>query len=187
MEPGFACGRRAGSCGRRRGCHPAETAHAYTNWRSLPCSYISSMRGNQMSETNITNDKPWSELVLEFLSVCVFSVVVGVGIGTIQGYFAFFLTNDLPEVLWQTAAIGLIVGLLAGLVIHYFVLKRKTRFADVTRIVAVTAIVGAITGLLLNRLTHGEGGWLSLFFTIIAAVLISVWQRRGMAHASVPS
>jgi uncharacterized membrane protein YfcA len=140
-----------------------------------------------MSETNNKNHMPWSELVLEFLSVCVFSVVVGVGVGTIQGYFAFFLTEDLPEVLWQTAAIGLVVGFVVGPVIHYIVLRRKTTFADAARIVAVTAVVGAVTGLALNRLTHGEGGWLSLFFTIIAAGVISVWQRRGMAHASVPS
>ncbi len=145
------------------------------------------MRDNKMSETNNTNRKPWSELVIEFLSVCVFSVVVGVGVGTIQGYFAFFLTEDLPEVLWQTAALGLVGGLVVGPGIHYVVLRRKTTFADVARIVAVTAIVGAVTGLALNRLTHGEGGWFSLFFTIIAAVVISVWQRRNMTHASVSS
>jgi len=140
-----------------------------------------------MSETNTANRKPWTELLLEFLSVCVFSVVVGVGIGTIQGYFAFFLTEDLPEALWQTAAIGLVVGLVVGPVIHYIVLKRKTTFADAARIVAVTAVVGAVAGLALNRLTHGEGGWLSLFLTIIAAVVISVWQRRSMTNASAAS
>lgn len=140
-----------------------------------------------MSETNNMNRKSWSELVVEFLSVYVFSVVVGVGVGTIQGYFAFFLTEDLPEVLWQTAGMGLVVGIVVGPTVHYLILKRKTTFADAARIVAVTAIVGAVTGLALNRLTHGEGGWLSLFFTIIAAVVVSVWQRRGMAHASVPS
>ena len=136
-----------------------------------------------MSDTNNTIRKSWSELLVEFLSVCVFSVVVGVGVGTIQGYFAFFLTEDLPEVLWQTAATGLVVGLVAGLGIHYFVLKRKTTFSDAARIVAVTGVVGAVTGLILNRLTHGEGGWLSLFFTILAAVLISIWQRRNMTRA----
>ncbi len=140
-----------------------------------------------MSETNKTNRRPWSEHLLELLSVCVFSVVVGVGVGTIQGYFAFFLTEDLPEILWQTAAVGLVAGFVLGPAIHYIVLKRKTRFADAARIVAVTAVVGTVTGLALNRLTHGEGGWLSLFFSIIAAVFISVWQRRGMAQASVSS
>jgi uncharacterized membrane protein YfcA len=141
------------------------------------------MREHKMSDTNNTIRTSWSELLVEFLSVCVFSVVVGVGVGTIQGYFAFFLTEDLPEVLWQTAAIGLVMGLVAGLGIHYVVLKRKTTFSDAARIVAVTAVVGAVTGLTLNRLTHGEGGWLSLFFTILAAVLISIWQRRNMTHA----
>lgn len=140
-----------------------------------------------MSEAKNPNRKPWAELVIESFSVCVLSVVVGAGVGTIQGYFAFFLTEDLPEVLWQTAAIGLVVGLVVGPGIHYFVLKRKTTFADAARIVTVTAIVGAVTGLTLNRLTHGEGGWFSLFFTVIAAVVISVWQRRSMTHASVPS
>lgn len=140
-----------------------------------------------MSGTNTANHKTWTEVLLEFLSVCVFSVVVGVGIGTIQGYFAFFLTGDLPEALWQTAAIGLVVGLVVGPAIHYVVLKRMTTFVDAARIVAVTAVVGAVAGLALNRLTHGEGGWLSLFFTIIAAVVISVWQRRSMTNASATS
>ena len=149
--------------------------------------FISPMREHKMSDTNNTIRKSWSELLVEFLSVCVFSVVVGVGVGTIQGYFAFFLTEDLPEVLWQTAAIGLVMGLVAGLGIHYVVLKRKTTFSDAARIVAVTAVVGAVTGLALNRLTRGEGGWLSLFFTILAAVLISIWQRRSMTRASATS
>jgi uncharacterized membrane protein YfcA len=149
--------------------------------------FISPMREHKMSDTNNTIRKSWSELLVEFLSVCVFSVVVGVGVGTIQGYFAFFLTEDLPEVLWQTAAIGLVVGLVAGLGIHYVVLRRKTTFSDAARIVAVTAVVGAVTGLALNRLTRGEGGWLSLFFTILAAVLISIWQRRSMTRASATS
>jgi hypothetical protein len=147
------------------------------------------MRGNQMSETktNSTNHRRWSGLLIEFLSVCAFSVVVGVGAGTIQGYFAFFLTQDLPEVLWQTVALGVVVGVVVGPGIHHIVLKRKTTFRDAAIIVAVTAIVGAVTGLAVNRLTHGAGGWLSLFFSILAAVLISVWQRRGMIRASVLS
>jgi hypothetical protein len=119
--------------------------------------------------------------------VFIFSAVVGVGLGTIQGYCAFFLTEDLPEVLWQTAALGLVVGLVAGLGIHYLILSRKTTFADATRIVAFTAVVGAVSGLAVNRLTHGEGGWLSLFFTIIAAISISVWRRRSLTRASIAS
>jgi hypothetical protein len=140
------------------------------------------MCGELMSETN---RKSWSEFMIEFLSVCVFSMVVGVGIGTVQGYFSFFLTDELPDVLWETASVGLAIGLLVGPGIHFAILKRKTTFSDSTRIVAVTAIVGAVTGLALNRLTHGEGGWLSIFFTLVAAVLISVWQRRSVPHEHV--
>jgi hypothetical protein len=73
-------------------------------------SLVSPMRDNKMSKTNHTDRKPWSEIVIEFLSVSVFSVVVGVGVGTVQRCVAFFLTEDLPEVLWQTAAIVLVGG-----------------------------------------------------------------------------
>jgi len=135
-----------------------------------------------MSETN---RKLWSESVIEFFLVCTFSIVVGVGIGTIQGYFSFFLTDALPEVLWETASLGLATGLLVGPGIHYGVLKRKTTFAAATRIIAASALVGAVTGLALNRLTHGEGGWLSIFFTLVASVLISIWQRRSVGHQGV--
>ncbi len=120
--------------------------------------------------------------VRDFGCLLVFSAVLGAGVATIQAFFAFADTDGLPVSMFEAFTLGLIAGPLAGVAIHYLVFRGRTTFQAVATIVALTVLVGSVSGLALNLITHGEGGWLSLFVAVLVCGISAIVCRPASAE-----
>jgi hypothetical protein len=120
--------------------------------------------------------------VWDFSRLLVLSTVLGAGIATIQAFFAFAEMDGLPFWMFEAFILGLVAGPVAGVVIHYLVFRGRTTFQAVATIVALTVLAGSASGLALNLITHGEGGWLSLFVTVPVCGIAAIVCHRASAE-----
>lgn len=120
----------------------------------------------------------------EFTCVVVFSAVAGAGVATVQSFFAFAETETLPISMTEAFILGIVVGPVAGLATHYLIFRRQMNFQMLSAMLTITTLVGSSAGLCMNLLTHGEGGWLSLFISVVTWAIVAIIYRWGHVNRS---
>lgn len=120
-------------------------------------------------------------LVWECFSVALCSVVLGAGTAFILANFAFSGMDMEEIVTWSHAAAfqGTWIGLLCGLVLYYGLFRRQVRFLTVSHIVTIPLLIGAPAGVLVQRTSANQAGWLSLLIAPLVAFVVAFRIKKG--------
>lgn len=119
---------------------------------------------------------------VEFLCVIASSLVVGLSIGLVQGWFAFGSgpSEYRPGMSVVAAVVGGEVAVILGPILYYTLLRKRLTWQLGLAGITVCLFVGASTAWSLTALTR-IGGWLSVFITPLAAILFSIFVRMCKA------
>jgi uncharacterized membrane protein len=112
--------------------------------------------------------------VWEFVSVCALSLVLGVGIGFLQGTLATgSQLGDIRMALPNEGAMtGALFSLPIGWIAYYVILRRKVSFKMFRNIIATIVISAIIIGLAVGYLTNGEAAFASSVLMIPVVLII---------------
>ena len=114
------------------------------------------------------------EIVLELVTVLICSIVIGLGIGFLQGIFAFQLlsTKGGSAMSESATVIGGLTGLCVGPFIYYAILRSShPSIQVVSKLIVWVTLVGMALGSLI--------GWTSALITPILAILLSFYLRES--------
>ena len=123
-----------------------------------------------------------ASIIIQFLSIMICSIVVGTGIGFLQGLVVYSAIDFKLEIglsafasLYGTAG-GAIMGCIVFIVHDY----RKIEFEQFSILVSTAFLIGSASGLILNFVggEPGGGSFFSMFVTLIVAVLGVIYLRR---------
>lgn len=106
-----------------------------------------------------------------FVRIALTSICTGSGIGAMTAWFITTgLERDYQMAITETGVVvGAAAGLVLGCIAFYLIFQRKMDFLIFGTVVSTTAVISAVSGFLLHKLTD-TGGWLALPLGIIVFV-----------------
>jgi ABC-type spermidine/putrescine transport system permease subunit I len=114
--------------------------------------------------------------LLEFAIVLTASLLAGILIGVIQGWFAFADASEYRSGMAMVAgAVGGEFAIVLGPLLYYTLLRSRINWRTGSIGITVCLLLGCMTAWWLAR--TGEAGWLSVFITPVLAVVVSFFIR----------
>jgi hypothetical protein len=109
----------------------------------------------------------------ELLLVLACSIVVGSGIGVLEGMCAWGRDREHgPVFITMSATIGSMLGSCLGPILYYFVFKRNITAKPAGLLIAIVAGTGCVMSFFL-----GDVAWLTVYVVPVVAVFVAVVVR----------
>jgi ABC-type spermidine/putrescine transport system permease subunit I len=121
-------------------------------------------------------ENTFKKRLIEIASVLTISLIVGIVIGVIQGWFAFADAQEYrPGMTLVAGAVGAEFAIVLGPLLYYALLRKRIDWRSGSIGISVCLLLGSLAAWWLAR--KSEAGWLSVFITPILAIVISFFIR----------
>ncbi len=122
----------------------------------------------------------------EFISILFCAIVLGAGLGFIQGLLSV-ISGQKTEITLQFSAwaalIGIGVSIIVVPILYYYLIRNSLSLSAIIEMTALITLIGMFSAYVLGRTL--DAGWLSWMVTIVVAVVVAIlYCKQGVRIAA---